>query len=109
MQDFSKPYRGVAYFGVWAEDTADDYGRRDASNVLAGAVECCADEDMREDREVRAALGYLARQGHDKRAAQFRKALDLQHPTERRQAAAKALAAINDSLGLSFSHCADRI
>jgi hypothetical protein len=104
MTDFSKPYRGVTYFGIWATETADDFGRRDASNVLMRAVEVCADEDMREDREVRAALTYLARQGHDKRVAQFRKALDVQQPAERRQAAAKALNAINNSLGLSFRH-----
>ncbi len=97
----------MAYFGIWASETADDYGRRDASNVLAGAVEICMDEDMRQDREVNAALAYLAGQGHGKRAALFRKALDVQQPVERRQAAAKALTAINDSLGLSFRHRAD--
>lgn len=102
MSDFSRPYRGVAYFGTWATETADDYGQRDAATVLAGAVECCADEDMREDREVRAALSYLARLGHDKRARLFRKALDVPTPAERRQAAGQALNAIYDSLGLSF-------
>ncbi len=100
--DFSKSHRGVAYFGIWATETADDYGRRDASTVLAGAVEICMDEAMRRDREVIAALAYLTRQGHDKRAALFRKALDVQTPHERRQAAAHALTAINDSLELAF-------
>lgn len=100
MTDYSRPYKGVAYFGLWATDTADDYGRRDAAMILAGAVDICADEDMREDREVRAALDYLARYGYDKRAAQFRKALDIQQPDERRRAAGKALRAINRALGL---------
>jgi len=74
MTDFSKPHRGVTYFGLFAEETADDYGRRAAVTILARAAERCTDEDMREDREVRAALDYLAQYGHDKRAAQFRKA-----------------------------------
>jgi hypothetical protein len=102
MNDYSKPYRGVAYFGLWATETADDYGRRDAAAILAAAAEVCSDEDVREDREVRAALAYLVQQGHDKRARQFRQALDIQHPHQRRQAAADAVNAIHDALGLSW-------
>ena len=29
MQDFAKTYQKVTYFGLWAEETADDYGKRD--------------------------------------------------------------------------------
>jgi len=99
MTDFSKPHRGVAYFGLWATETADEYGRRAAVTILATAAELCTDEDMREDREVRAALDYLAQQGHDKRATLFRKALDVPHPHQRRQAAAEAVHAIQRALG----------
>ena len=109
MTDFPRPYKGVAWFGIWAADTADDYGRRDAATILTGAVELCADEDMRENREVRAALAFLAQQGHDKRAIQFRRALDMQHPDERRQAADQALAAIRNALGLSWGKVPSRI
>jgi hypothetical protein len=30
MQDFAKPYQKVTYFGLWAEESADAYGKRDA-------------------------------------------------------------------------------
>ena len=108
MNDYSKPYRGVAWFGLWATDTADDYGRRDAVTVLAGAAEVCQDEDMRQDREVRAALDYLMRQGHEKRVRQFRRALDIEQPHQRRQAAADAVHAIHAAMGLSWGKTPDR-
>ena len=100
--DFSKPFRGVAYFGIWATDTADDYGRREALTVLRGAVDSCIDDDMRDNREVAAALSYLARTGHQKRARAFRKALDVQHPQERHRAAGDALHALQDGVGLAW-------
>jgi hypothetical protein len=28
MRDFASPYRKVPYFGIWAEETADQYGKR---------------------------------------------------------------------------------
>ena len=63
---FSDPYRGVKYFGQWAEETADAFGCRDALTVLQDAAERCAEEDMR-TAHVLAALAYLsaaaARQG----------------------------------------------
>ena len=88
---FEKPYQGVAYFGVWASETAGDYGRRAAVTVLAGAVDCCADDDMRRDGEVAAALDYLTANGHGKAARRFRKALDVQHPDEPQAAAGDAV------------------
>ena len=108
MTDFGRPYRKVAYFGLWAAETADDYGRRDAVTVLAGAAEVCTDEDMREDREVLSALAYLGREGHEKRAARFRKALDVPSPAERRRAAADAVHAIHRAMGLSWGRTPDR-
>lgn len=100
MTDYSSPYRGVAYFGLWATESADDYGRREAALVLAGAVELCTDEDMRDNREVRDALAYLAAHGLEGRASAFRRALDVQHPHERRQAVAASLTALRRSLAL---------
>ena len=109
MTDYGRIHRDVAWFGIWASDTADDYGKRDASTVLAGAVEMCADEDMREDREVRGALEYLTRQGNEKRARAFMKALEVAHPDERRQAAQAALDAINRAIGLAWGKTPDRL
>ena len=108
MKDYSKPYRGVAWFGLWASDTADDYGRRDAVKVLADAAERCFDEDMREDRDVRGALAYLMDTGHDKRAVQFRQALEIEQPHQRRQAAADAVHAIHRAMGRTWGKTPDR-
>ena len=108
MNDYSKPYRGVAWFGLWASDTADDYGRRDAVKVLADAAERCLDEDMREDREVRGALAFLMDNGHEKPARAFRQALEVPHPHQRRQAAADAVHAIHRAIGLSWGKTPDR-
>ena len=105
--DFSKPYRGVAYFGVWAGETCADYGTRAALDVLIAAVKRCRDEDMREDRETADALAWLTREGHDKRAAQFRKALDRPDPMARRQATAKAVNAIIAVWGHPAERAAD--
>ena len=77
-QDFSKPYRDVGYFGIWAEETGDDYGRRDTLAVIRGAVIDCYDEDMR-TKEVTAALAWLVKHGgiKDSTARAFRQALDM--------------------------------
>ena len=109
MTDYARIHRGVAWFGIWATDTADDYGRRDAVTVLVGAVEMCGDEDMRENREVRGALDYLTSQGHEKRARQFLRALDVQHPHQRRQAAADAVHAIHRAMGLAWGKTPHRL
>jgi hypothetical protein len=108
MSDFARPYGGVAYFGVWASETCGDYGTRAALDVLIAAVKRCRDEDMRDDRETAAALAWLAKEGHDKRAAQFRKALDCPDPMERRQATARAVNAIISILGHPADRAADR-
>jgi hypothetical protein len=96
---FSDPYRGVTYFGIWAEETADTYGQRDALAVLQDAAERCADEDMRTP-EVMAALAFLAttatRQGAFR---SLRRGLDAPDPLERSTAVSAALAAIRRFLG----------
>jgi hypothetical protein len=59
MQDFSRPYRKVPYFGVGAGETADHYGKRDAMAVLADAAGCCFDDDVRQRPALVRALEYL--------------------------------------------------
>jgi hypothetical protein len=95
MHDFSKPYRKVTYFGLWADDTADDYGKRDAMAILADAARRCFDEDMRQRQELQNALDYLARA--TSRAVylnRFRKALDEPNPAGRFRAALDAYNAL---------------
>lgn len=58
MTDFASKHRHVKYFGVWAEETADEYGKAEAFHILVDAVARCVDEDMRKD-DVYAALNYL--------------------------------------------------
>lgn len=91
---FSDPYRGVAYFGQWAEDSAAAFGQRDALAVLVDAVERCAEEDMR-TVDVAAALAYLEASATRQGAfSGFRRALLCSEPASRFQAAQEALAAI---------------
>lgn len=59
MADITKPYKGVAYFGLWAVETADDYGKRDALAVLHDAVEATQDRDLRHNHELIDVLDYL--------------------------------------------------
>lgn len=96
---FSDPYRGVKFFGLWAEEGADAMGARDALNVLRDAVERCRDEDMRTD-EVFEALAFLSatatRQGP---FASFRRGLDFQEPATRLAALLAAYRGIRRILG----------
>jgi hypothetical protein len=46
---FSKPYEGVPYFGLWAEELADDYSASDALGLLPDAELRCGEEDMQKD------------------------------------------------------------
>jgi hypothetical protein len=100
MQDFSRPYRKVPYFGIWAEETADQYGKRDAMAVLADAAGCCFDDDVRQRQELLRALDYLARE--TSRAVyvrRFRKALDEPNPVMRFRAANDAYKALARRIG----------
>jgi len=100
MKDFSRPYRGVQYFGLWADETADRYGIRDAMAILADAAGRCFDEDMRESGELLDALEYLAREtGHAVYATRFRKALDEPRPAIRFRAAGDACTALKRRIG----------
>ena len=101
MQDFTKPYRNVPHFGIWAEETAYHYGIRDAMAVLAEAAECCFDDDVRQRPDLTRALDYLARE--TSRAVyvrRFRKALDEPNPAIRFQAARDAHRALARRIGL---------
>jgi hypothetical protein len=62
VRDFASPYRKVPYFGIWAEETAHQYNKRDAMAELADAAGCCFDDDVRQRPELRRALEYLARE-----------------------------------------------
>jgi hypothetical protein len=101
MHDFASPYRKVAYFGLWAEETADQYRKRDAMGVLADAAGCCFDDDVRQRPELLRALDYLARE--TSRAVyvrRFQKALDEPNPVIRFQAANDAWRALARRIGL---------
>jgi hypothetical protein len=101
MCDFASPYRKVPYFGIWAEETADQYGKRDAMAVLADAAGCCFDDDVRQRPELRRALEYLAREtGSPVYVNRFRKALDEPHSVTRFQAAGNAYKALARRIGL---------
>lgn len=95
MSDFSKTYRRVPFFGIWAEDTADTFGARDAMAILAAAVEQCQDDDLRHRQDVLDALTYLEEHaGHPRAVGAFKLALDELHPVKRRNAAHQAYQAL---------------
>ena len=100
MKDFAKQYSRVQYFGLWASESADEYGKRDAMAILADAAGRCIDDDMRQRREVLDALEYLARV--TSRAVyvnRFRKALDEPNPAVRFRAAGDAYRALQRRIG----------
>lgn len=100
MTDYGKAYRGVQYFGIWADETADSFGTRDAVNILADAVGLCFDQDMRQRREILSALHYLSTHGGQEKAARrFRSALDLTDPATRFRAASDAVKALQAAGG----------
>lgn len=78
MHDFSVKYRGVPHFGLWAEESADQLGDRDAWAILCDAVRQCTTEDMREVGRIEEALQWFERRMCRTRPVRdFRKALDL--------------------------------
>lgn len=97
---FSDAYRGVKYFGQWADETADCYGARDALLVLKDAAGRCAEEDMRKP-EVAAALAYLAGMAARREAfGRFWRGLHLPDPATRSAAVLEAYGAIDRVLGV---------
>jgi hypothetical protein len=94
--DYAKPYKDVPYFGVWAEETANIYGARDALAVLAEAVRRTYETDLRHDQATLEALDYLTDRagGRLPAARAFRAALAIVSPAERVQAASKAYSAL---------------
>lgn len=96
---FSDAYRGVKYFGQWAEETADAFGSRDAMAVLRDAADRCGEEDMR-TAHVAAALAFLAASATRRGAfSAFRKGLDIPDPETRSRAVLAALLAISRVIG----------
>jgi hypothetical protein len=96
---FSDAYRGVKYFGHWAEETADAFGSRDALAVLRDAAERCGEEDMR-TAHVDAALAYLAATATRQGAfGAFRQGLAIHDPETRSRAVLDAFMAISRVIG----------
>lgn len=99
---FSEPYKGVAYFGHWAEGPAEVLGRRDALAILADAVGRCGDQDMR-TADVKAALEYLKRSATRQGPLDhFRRSLDLVDPENRMQSVTVAYEAIRRLVSASI-------
>lgn len=97
--DFDRTYRRVAFFGTWAEETADGFGQKDAIAVLEDALQRCQDEDVR-GFETFSALDYLSRFGTRQGAAtRLKTALDISDPIQRLEAARRALNGIIQNLG----------
>lgn len=95
MHDFSTKYRGVAHFGLWAEESADQLGNRDAWAILCDAVRQCTTKDLREVGRVEEALQWFERRLCRPRPVEdFRKALDICDPMQRYFAAQDALTRI---------------
>lgn len=90
----------MPYIGLWAEETADDYGKRDAMAVLADAAGCCFDDDVRQRPELLRALEYLTREtSRAVYVARFGKALDEPNPVTRFRAANDAYKALARRIG----------
>lgn len=94
MKDFSQKYRGVTYFGLWADDTADVRGMADAFRVLQRAAKETYDEDVRCE-DVNDALGFLmSNNARNKPLRDFKSALDIADPAQRYHAVRHALVRI---------------
>lgn len=92
--NFSKPYAGVKFFGVWAEETADIFGRRDALAVLHEVRDRCREQDMRNEH-TSAAIAFLEA-GATRKAPfrAFQEAIDMMNPESRWQNVNAALNSI---------------
>lgn len=98
MKDFSDKYRGVVYFGLWAEEGADLLGKRDAWEVLKDAINRTINEDVRSEN-LNAALNYLENQAaHKKAIKDFRGALNISLPMERYRVMADAMQKISRTI-----------
>lgn len=83
---------------MWAEETADHFGRRDALDVLRQAAERTAESDQRRP-ELRAALTYLSQLvTRPAIIERFADALNVTDPTLRAQLARTAYEAIRHHL-----------
>jgi hypothetical protein len=61
---FASPYRKVPYFGIWADEPSDQYGKRDAITMLADAAGCCFDDHVRQRRVLKDAFDYPSVDSH---------------------------------------------
>lgn len=103
MHDFSRKYRGVSHFGLWAEESADTLGNRDAWAILCDAARRCSAEDMRKEPNMLAALNWFKRRLVRQQSIEvFHKALDVHDPVQRHFAACDALDLLARHAGLDL-------
>lgn len=86
MHDFSKKYRGVQHFGLWAEEAADGRGTLDAFTIVQLAAARTGCYDLRKDERVMHALEWLERHGAQTPARAYRAALSIEDPVQRHYA-----------------------
>ncbi len=93
MKDFSERHRHVVHFGLWAEESADDYGQLDALKILEAAAKRTYEHDMRGE-DLEDALAFLKTRNQRRPFEDFRVALDVRDPRERYHRARHALVRI---------------
>lgn len=101
MRDFSKKYRGVPHFGIWAEETADQFGNRDAWRILWDGVRRCTTDDIRNDPYLQDAIDWFMHKAVRTRPhADFRAAMDIIDPMQRYYNLSDALTRIGKEAGI---------
>lgn len=101
MRDFSAKYRGVAHFGLWAEENSYSMGDRDAWKILWDGVRRCTTDDIRNDPYLQDAIDWFEHKAPRTRPHRdFRSAMDIPAPMERLYALEDALKRIGRQAGL---------
>lgn len=84
MRDFSEKYRGVVYFGLWAEQGAGRRGHADAWAILCDAVRRCTTEDISKSQDVQDALAWFEKKlVRPRPVTDIRKAFFIRDPMQR--------------------------
>lgn len=101
MRDFSKKYRGVPHFGIWAEETADQYGDRDAWRILWDGVRRCTTDDISIDPLIMDAVDWFEHKADRRRPHQdFRDAMSIVDPMQRYYALQDALTRVGQQAAI---------
>lgn len=99
MKDFSAPYGKAVYFPLSLQESADEFGKRDAWEVLQYALKWTLEQDVRSEL-LNDALDYLENMGGHKRAIKdFRNALNIEVQSERYLKMRDAMQRIRKSFG----------